>query len=186
MKSSKTFFLFLIIFLVIGGIVVWQVFKLLFPTLAPEVPTGTVFPDIDERVVTPSAWKVPVKTTNGTMEVNDFLAYTIEYYPGDVYLIASSTAYTILYYQEDGSFLITLDDGTNVPGAREKAERALLNLLQVSENDACRLLVDLTIPPYVDFMNAGSYGLSFCPGSRIVPQVATPPVRPTESYETIQ
>ena len=102
--------------------------------------------------------------------VNNFLARLSDTQE-DVTLREEKT-YTILFYAKDQSFFIGLKDKDLVT-ARKEGEAALLDTLDISKEDACKLRVSLTVPFSVSENAAGvDYGLSFCPNGRSLPKDA--------------
>jgi hypothetical protein len=115
--------------------------------------------------------KIPIHTKdNGMVMVNNFLARLSDTQE-DVTLREEKT-YTILFYAKDQSFFIGLKDKDLVT-ARKEGEAALLDTLDISKEDACKLRVSLTVPFSVSENAAGvDYGLSFCPNGRSLPKDA--------------
>jgi hypothetical protein len=70
--------------------------------------------------------------------------------------------YHILYFGKTNEFLISVT-GTPFDRARNDAEQALLQTLNISEEKACTLLVTISTPLFANPQYAGqSFGLSFC------------------------
>jgi hypothetical protein len=83
---------------------------------------------------------------------------------GNVFLVREKD-YMIEYFTKDKVFNITLL-GSDLSGARMAAESKLLQLLSVSNEDACKLKTYVGAPYGLSQELAGSnLGLSFCPGS---------------------
>jgi hypothetical protein len=73
--------------------------------------------------------------------------------------------YTIVFWAPASSFAISLLSKP-LTAARHKAEQTFLKDLGVSQDDACKLAVNLGVPVSVDPDVAGILlGLSFCPGA---------------------
>lgn len=79
----------------------------------------------------------------------------------DMEVLATSD-YHILYFGKTNEFLISIT-GTPFDRARNDAERALLQALNISEEKACTFLVTISTPLFANPQYAGqSFGLSFC------------------------
>lgn len=78
------------------------------------------------------------------------------------YSIAKTADYHIFFMQADELFFISI---TSYPFDEHRgvAEQKLLEVLAISEDDACKLNVDITTPAYANPDRAGEvYNLSFC------------------------
>jgi hypothetical protein len=78
------------------------------------------------------------------------------------YTLAQTPDYHIFYIQADELFFISI---TSYPfdEYRPVAEQKLLEVLEISEDDACKLNVDITTPAYANPDKTGEvYGLSWC------------------------
>lgn len=116
--------------------------------------------------------RLVINTRYGTMVVYNFLLYpeTKVYYDETSSkamgaFLKQTDEYAINYLFSDQSFLILLMK--NVPYARGKAERVLIQKLQTPPDTICLLNVEVHV---VGGTNAHpnamfNYGLSFCPGS---------------------
>jgi hypothetical protein len=169
--------------LVVSGYFFWK----LLSGSTPEIPvtdTGNTTSTYPETTETPNK-KPEVTTTQpektsgmsiqtkdgGNIFVNDFsknpkISFDGE---GDA-TIKTDPNYTILYYKMDQSFFIGLLGG-NLPQVRKDAEKELLSILGISEEEACKIKVSTTVPVSVNEKAAGKdYGLSFCPNSTPFPK----------------
>jgi hypothetical protein len=78
-------------------------------------------------------------------------------------LIAEDPAFQIFYYQSDRSFSIAILQEP-ISDVRKVAEAQLLERLQISTADACKLIITVTVPSFVNENISGqNLGLSFCP-----------------------
>lgn len=78
------------------------------------------------------------------------------------YTIAKTADYNIFYIPADELFFISV---TSYPfdEHRAVAQQELLKKLEITQEDACKLNVDITTPSYANPDKAGEiYGLSFC------------------------
>ena len=94
--------------------------------------------------------------------VKNFYEHPIERFGEDA-VVARSDEYEIVYYAKDKSFIVVI---RNKPAqnARDAAEQAFLRALDISQKEACKLSVQLSVMGSVDLDLAGKdYGLSFCP-----------------------
>ncbi len=105
-----------------------------------------------------------VKVNNPTQSTN-FDAVTDGVYISDEKKLGSDVGFSVAFYEEDGSFAI---DITGKPTAlyRQKASEYILETLQISETEACKLNVYIGVTFATDPNLSGkNLGLSFCPGS---------------------
>lgn len=105
---------------------------------------------------------IPISTPAGEVKVKDFTKTAVES-TKDSMLAEKNQGFNIVYFKQDQAFAITL---LTEPLAqnRDLAEQAFIKMLNISETDACRLKVSLSIPYDVSAQLSGTdYGLSFCP-----------------------
>lgn len=110
----------------------------------------------------PSGGNFVLGTAQGSVTVNNFYAGAKISADGTSVLVAETPAYVISYYAPDSSFNILIEQ---MPFAtvRAEAESAFLQKLGISEQDACKLKVQVGAPIGVDPSHAGqNLGLSFC------------------------
>jgi hypothetical protein len=88
--------------------------------------------------------------------------------PGHYYLTGADTlsaSYTILFTEGDQSFNITLLQEP-IGTTRAQAEQKLLQILGISQADACYLRYRVGVPYGINPVYAGNnLGFSFCPGA---------------------
>lgn len=140
------------------------------PENVPEFPTGGGGP-----VAGPSG-TLTYTTAGGSVAVADFRRSPGARSIGSGnYLIEPSAApgmlkpYQLLFFEYDGSFLISLA-AEPLGAVRQEAERDLLSRLGVSESEACGLPIMVTVPSDISGEYAGrDLGLSFCPGGVPLP-----------------
>lgn len=83
-------------------------------------------------------------------------------------IIQETEYYKFLFIRLDESFLIILKD-KNVHVARAIAESDMLEILDISEADACKLALIVGVSPEIPEIGEQYnqvYGLSFCPGAK--------------------
>ncbi|HVY67601.1 MAG TPA: hypothetical protein VHA30_01745 [Patescibacteria group bacterium] len=109
-----------------------------------------------------------IATQQGTVTVQDYTDHPIAS-TDDVYVLAQADSYEVVNLKIDNSFLITLL-AEPLNQSRQAAETALLNQLKISQADACKLNVSVTVPQSIDTTYSGQeLGLSFCPNAMQLP-----------------
>ncbi len=103
-----------------------------------------------------------ISTQAGEVKVKDFTVKPKDE-TKDSITAEKSAGFSIAYFKNDQSFLITLE-AEPLKQNRLLAEQELLKMLQIDEQSACRLKVSLVIPYEISPALSGKdYGLSFCP-----------------------
>lgn len=164
---QRYFYIFVITGVVLAGVFVWLGWDDDVDTSVDEVVDTTMFPETTRPVAAPG--KRTVVSANGYAIIDDVTEQATDVYEGGVYVLQTTDNFSIIYYAHADQFLVSLLDGNNNSLARVAAEQSLRDAVGVSDRVLCSLAVDVVIPPYIDIMNAGSYGLSFCPGSVSLP-----------------
>jgi len=79
--------------------------------------------------------------------------------------------YTLLFFSDDQSFLIGLTGG-DLHTVRTDAEKELITILGITEDEACQISVVTRVPSEVNKKASigGDYGLSFCPSGKQLPK----------------
>lgn len=96
------------------------------------------------------------------VKVADFIDKTSQDITPSYYTIAQSSDYHIFFMPADELFFISI---TSYPFDEHRgiAEQKLLEVLAITEEDACKLNVDITTPAYANPDKAGEvFKLSFC------------------------
>lgn len=142
-------FLLISILLLFFGILVWVSYQIF-----PEEPKKTSKEVVEkEKVKDEIPSEIPLK---------DFRSNALETNSVGEMLLADEKDYQIVYFEGDQSFIITLYTPP-IPETQQKAEEALLRILGVTKNQACKLNVSLGVPYQVDPQYIGvSLPLSFC------------------------
>ncbi len=117
------------------------------------------------------------KTTKGdVVSSNIFNKYPLtntQYGDPEYLTLAKSSEYEIKYVYNGDNININLV-GADLVKSRKDAEQQFLSILKISENDACKLSISVTIPQKVSMALGGDdtvdYGLSFCSGAFIYKQ----------------
>ncbi len=114
------------------------------------------------RPAWPNSDKLSVQGKKSVVEAENFLKNPLEEI-GDSAVVAKTQGYHIIYYKTDQAFSITLLSQPPAR-ARELAEKAFLEKLNIHIGQACDLKVSTYVPFFVDGSLSGKdYGLSFCP-----------------------
>ncbi len=93
---------------------------------------------------------------------------TSEYFGSGGYALYDSDDYQITYDDLDHSFNIAINN-TPVGWYRKLAEEELIKKLSVSKEEICKLNIFVGAPARIDPNGPYGYGLSFCPGSVVLP-----------------
>ncbi len=84
---------------------------------------------------------------------------------------ASSSPYVVYYFEEDRSVQVILYEQP-IGKTRRFAENELLSKYYLSEQEACTLTYQVTVPFSVDEEHYGTnLGFSFCPGSVVLTEI---------------
>jgi hypothetical protein len=98
----------------------------------------------------------------GDVTVSDFYKNAVDVSDSGDVLLVETPEFSISYVAAYEKFIITLDDPYFVE-TRTSAEQSFLNILNVSETEACKLEVEETVPIFLENEYAGGvYYLSFC------------------------
>lgn len=110
---------------------------------------------------------VPIQS-GGTIPVSDFTKNPQQVLP-DTTVIQQDNNFSIVYFTKDQAFLITILSEP-AQASRILAEQEFLDKLGISQIDACKLTVSLTVPAWVNANLASQdWGLSFCPNGQAFP-----------------
>jgi|ERR1051326_690209 hypothetical protein len=126
------------------------------PLPSPEIPQGTL---------------ITLSTKEGNVTVNNFFKSAVRIIETAVYLKDNSN-YSIIYYSDKNQFMIALyaSDSSQANNFRKQAENNLLNILGISQTNACKLSVDVEIPAtYNQSLSNQNYHLSFCSDGASIP-----------------
>jgi hypothetical protein len=121
-------------------------------------------PQANTQVTVPdkSADKFTIKTSQGNVDVQNIYKNSAEDLSQSGVAFRDNDEYYIAYYPEDQGFIIAIED-SNIQKARTDAEKDFLDTLGITQDQACKLKVSLTVPMSVNARAAGgNYGLSFC------------------------
>lgn len=125
---------------------------------------GGVVPLVSEEVP-----RVIPEKSNSAISTTDFRKLTQVVTTGEGFYNlngadpAVDLPYSILFSESDGSFTISLD-AIPLNATRERASRDFLMMLDITEEEACKLNVQVGVTYYVDEALSGKdLGLSFCP-----------------------
>lgn len=105
-----------------------------------------------------------VKINNPARSTN-FADMGSNVYVSDERQLGNDIGFSVAYFEEDGSFAISIT-GAPLAEHHQKASHYLLETLQISEEEACKLNVYVGVTYDIDPNLSGkNFGLSFCPGS---------------------
>lgn len=116
--------------------------------------------------------KITIKTPSGNVSINNPKKLPdIKPISLDGVSFKENTNYSIDYYPQDQGFIIVILNSDDIQKARDLAEKDFLDTLKLSQKDACKLNVSLTVPFRVNEKTSGiNYHLSFCPNGKAFPQ----------------
>lgn len=86
------------------------------------------------------------------------------------YEIANTDNYVLSYDDLDHSFNLAINK-TPVGYSRKLGEEKLIEVLGIPKERMCELAVSVVAPYYIDPNGPYGYGLSFCPGSVVLPEM---------------
>jgi hypothetical protein len=113
--------------------------------------------------------KFTIKTSKGDVDVQNIYKNSLGDLSQSGVAFEDNDEYYIAYYPEDQGFIIALES-PNIQNARTDAEKDFLDTLGITQEQACKLKVSLTVPMSVNAKAAGgNYGLSFCPDGKPLP-----------------
>jgi hypothetical protein len=110
-----------------------------------------------------SAKKININTGSGTISVNNFKKKS-QVLENGFYLFVDKEKYNISYDPQYDGFIVTLLVNQDIENTRKEAENDLINSLEISEEDACKLNVFLYVSAALT-TNEDLYqnhGLGFC------------------------
>ena len=104
---------------------------------------------------------VVIPTSQGNVTTGNFEKNAIGQYTTTT-VLESNSDYGISFNPKSNSFDIVLNS-TPLQNARNEAEATLIKDLGITNDDACKLTISLTVPTRLSVDAAGvNYGLSFC------------------------
>lgn len=122
----------------------------------------------------PSGDTISLQTPSGAVQVSNFYKTAAAIYESYIQ-IESTSDYDIVFngHPEEFDLVIGLTSKP-IASALAKAEAALLRILKIEREDACKLNVRVGVPDWLDpILAGGDFGLSFC-------SIRTPfPISPT-------
>lgn len=116
----------------------------------------------------PTGGTLTIGTPRGSVTMDNFYksAEYVDQY-GQGVIVQQTSTYVIVYNIWNSSFTITIFS-TPIAAARAQAEAAFLQILGISQTDACKLTVEVGVLDNIDPSQAGqNLGLSFCPASAL-------------------
>ena len=117
-------------------------------------------------VPSPSEPKFEIKTKEGKVTVNNIYQNPIKNLSQSGVRFLENESYIADFYPQDQGFLMVIEN-SDVQSARDMLEKDFLEVLGISEKEACKLKITLSVPFGVNEDLAGeNYGLSFCPNGK--------------------
>lgn len=117
-------------------------------------------------VPSPTDPYIELKTKKGKVKINNIYTNPLENLSQSGITFLENDNYSADFYPQDQGFLLVIKD-SDVQSARDMLEKDFLETLGISEEDACKLKVSLSVPYSVNKeLAGGEYGLSFCPNGK--------------------
>lgn len=153
-----------IILLIISIIVLLAVSKVFFEKYHP---TAKLSESPQETTLSADNGKIVISTDQGNVSVNNVFENPIAEFDGVSF--KETSGYQLLYFPDTQMFNITILN-PDLQRTRDEAEANFLRTLGISEEDACKLNVNLQVFFQVSEKAAGkNFGLSFCPNGKPLP-----------------
>lgn len=122
---------------------------------APAINPGIVFAFPQEEYVV-------IGTSSGVVRVKNFYKAAEKVIEQTEIVIKETPEYLFLYHAASGDFELRVL-GKSPRSSRARAEEELLRLLGLSQEEACKLQVSVSVPYGADpLLKGGIYPLSFC------------------------
>lgn len=110
--------------------------------------------------------KLSLQTEEETVDINNVYKDPIRRLSKNGVEFVKKENYVMDFYPEDEGFIISIGN-PDIFSALKEAESEFLNKLGVTEEQACKLKVSITIPVSVsEKYGGGVYGFSFCPDKK--------------------
>lgn len=152
MKTSSI--LLIIVAIMLAAAVLTTAFYLIFR----QTDETDAYLEGGEKEFTQGAHVVNINTDVGTITVDD----AVTSMKGVYEILAETAEYQIIHDEPTDSFQIVIYQKPFLQN-KAKAERAFFELLDISEEEACRLDVVVTTPAFVDLDYSGqSFLLNYC------------------------
>ncbi|MCX6761686.1 MAG: hypothetical protein NTY33_02475 [Candidatus Moranbacteria bacterium] len=172
MSSKKKLFISIAFLLVLALILIfWFSKKNTSSSSATQTTSVNGLPIIHGEKPAISINTFDITTRDGIITINNI--YKL---PGVILLdfdgvnFKNSQYYHMEYYPKQQGFIIAILDPA-IQKAREIAESDFLEVLNITQDQACKLNISLTVPPSVNGRaSGGNYGLSFCPNGKAFPK----------------
>lgn len=110
--------------------------------------------------------KISIGTGNNQVEISNILKDPIKTFPNSDVAYKRTDDYSFDYYAKDQLFIITITN-PDIKNTRIKAENDFLKTLEITEDQACKLNIQLGVPYSINPDASGiNYRLSFCPNGK--------------------
>ncbi len=119
-----------------------------------------------ESLIDKTQERITIETNEGTVQINNIYKEGGELFKGGI-TFKESSDYYISFDEVSQSFSIAIMNAEDLYGARARAEEEFVRTLGITNEQACKLKVDLGVPYNVNpQLPADNYGLSFCPNGK--------------------
>lgn len=162
----KKIFALLLFGVTLVGIILFILFQAKPIEIPPGVPLPTPVP-VRRPTIRPAPTimisETPVKKINiSGVLVNDFFRFAKEVNKSGDVLFVDTEKYQILYFPKYNKFLFSILSSPFVD-IKKETEEDFLKTLGISQEDACRLPIEVTTPFFANPDYSGAiYTLSFC------------------------
>lgn len=171
MSSKKKLFIGIAFLLVLGLILIFWFSKNNISSSAIQTTSVNGLPVIHGEKPSVSTNTFDITTRDGTIPVSNIYKLPgVELLDFDGVNFKNSQYYHMEYYPKQQGFIIAILDSA-IQKARGIAESDFISVLNITQDQACKLNVSLTVPPTVnEKASGGNYGLSFCPNGKAFPK----------------
>jgi len=164
-KTNK--FFFGIIFTIIIVLIILIALKFYFEQKSPSQTNTGNSQQTNPPEINTEDNKLIIPTSQGDVKINNIYRNPVSSFDGVSFKETSD--YQLLYFPETKTFNITILN-PDIQKARDEAEKNFLETLGISEEDACKLNVNLQVFFQASEKAAGqNFGLSFCPNGKPLP-----------------
>lgn len=130
------------------------------PSTSEPVPVLPAISLIPTEMIPPVSWDGSLIISG--IRMRDFTKIPQRILSNGHLLVTDTRTYQLFYYPESQAFLISILSSP-FESVRRQAEEAFVGQLDISQQDACRLKVNVTTPSFANPQEAGKiYPLSFC------------------------
>lgn len=133
--------------------------------------------NIHQNVTSPKAFtepsndeeKMTISAGGSDIKINNLYKNPVSILNHSGVLFQQTSDFEMLFYSSDQGFIVSLLN-PDLKKVREEAEKAFLDTLGISKEQACLLKISLGTTADINLEAAGqNYGLSFCPNGKPLP-----------------